>query len=56
MPYFPTIPWKLISPFLAILAYWDYPNGKKFGGNNDGPAQSRKTKEGEAQPKTAGIL
>jgi hypothetical protein len=33
----------------------DYIRNKKFGGEKNGPTQSRKAKEGEAQPKTAGI-
>jgi len=40
----------------AILLDHDYLRSKKFGGEKNGPTQSRKTKKGEAQPKTAGIL
>ena len=41
---------------LAILPDRDYLKDKKFGGKKHGPTQSRKAKEGKAQPETAGTL
>jgi hypothetical protein len=45
-----------MTPFRAILPDRDYLRDKKFGRKNHGPTQSRKAKEGKAQPETAGIL
>jgi len=52
--YFPAI--ESGSPPLAILRSRDYLKRKKFGGEKDGPAQSRKAQEGKDQFKTTGVL
>jgi hypothetical protein len=45
-----------MTTFLAILPDGDYLRTKKFGGEKNGPTQSRKAKEGKDQFKTAGVL